>query len=401
MSNSTSLFNQISSSQASKEVTANGLFDAMTPSGIFGRHDTTTSGLTWGFYGGYFAGNAIANGTITLTNNATNYVEADSSGVVHTNTTAFTSGRVKLYSIVTASGAVTGYTDYRETGIAASVTAGGTVTSVALSAPAEFTVSGSPVTTSGTLTFSKANQSVNLVYAGPATGAAAAPTFRALVPADYPVFGASGASHAQGAVPDPGSTAGTTRFLREDGTWANVSGASGGTVTSVAMTVPGFLSVSGSPITSSGTLAVTLATESANTVFAGPSSGAAATPTFRSLAYADLPSGVGPGKPRVSTVTYGATVTLDCSIADIFYIALTGNIAITFSNGTDGQKVEVRTKQDATGGRTVTFSNGTYGATITSTASAASTAANKRDKWGFEYDGTAATYDLVSFAGGY
>lgn len=62
----------------------------------------------------------------------------------------------------------------------------GTVTSVALSAPAEFTVSGSPVTTSGTLTLTKANQSANLVYAGPTTGAAAQPTFRALVASDIP-----------------------------------------------------------------------------------------------------------------------------------------------------------------------------------------------------------------------
>ena len=39
---------------------------------------------------------------------------------------------------------------------------------------------------------------------------------------------------------------------------------SGGTVTSVAMTVPSFLSVSGSPITGSGTLAVTLASTPSN-----------------------------------------------------------------------------------------------------------------------------------------
>jgi hypothetical protein len=32
-------------------------------------------------------------------------------------------------------------------------------------------------------------------------------------------FGASGASHSSGVVPDPGSTAGTSRFLREDSTW--------------------------------------------------------------------------------------------------------------------------------------------------------------------------------------
>jgi len=41
-------------------------------------------------------------------------------------------------------------------------------------------------------------------------------------------------------------------------TWQTPSGGGSGTVTSVAMTVPSFLSVTGSPITSSGTLAVTL-----------------------------------------------------------------------------------------------------------------------------------------------
>jgi hypothetical protein len=63
---------------------------------------------------------------------------------------------------------------------------GGTVTSVGLSMPSQFTVSGSPVTGSGTLTASWANQSANTVLAGPASGAAAAPTFRALVAADLP-----------------------------------------------------------------------------------------------------------------------------------------------------------------------------------------------------------------------
>jgi hypothetical protein len=40
------------------------------------------------------------------------------------------------------------------------------------------------------------------------------------------VFVASGASHAQGIVPDPGASAGTTRFLREDATWAVPAGGS-------------------------------------------------------------------------------------------------------------------------------------------------------------------------------
>lgn len=63
-----------------------------------------------------------------------------------------------------------------------------------------------------------------------------------------------------------------------------------GTVISIGMTVPNIMSVSGSPITSTGTLAVTLATQTMNTIFAGPSSGANATPTFRALVSADIPS---------------------------------------------------------------------------------------------------------------
>lgn len=74
------------------------------------------------------------------------------------------------------------------------LSAGGTpvgVTSVGLAAPAEFTVSGSPVTAAGTLTLSKASQAANLVWAGPTSGGASAPTFRALVAADIPSLSGS------------------------------------------------------------------------------------------------------------------------------------------------------------------------------------------------------------------
>jgi hypothetical protein len=83
-------------------------------------------------------------------------------------------------------------------------------------------------------------------------------------------------------------TADNTTFLRGDQTWTTPSG--GGSVTSVAMTVPAELSVSGSPITTSGTLAVTKANQNANIVFAGPASGSAAAPTFRALVGADAPN---------------------------------------------------------------------------------------------------------------
>lgn len=129
----------------------------------------------------------------------------------------------------------------------------GTVTSVGLAVPSGFSVSGTPVVASGTLTLGLANQTANTIWAGPATGAAAAPTFRALVPAD-------------------------------------LGGMGSGTVTSVGLTAPSILSVTGTPVTTSGTLALALATQAANMVFVGPTSGGVATPTFRALVAADLPA---------------------------------------------------------------------------------------------------------------
>ena len=91
-------------------------------------------------------------------------------------------------------------------------------------------------------------------------------------------------------LPDPTRDSIWRRWLET--LWKLVKeGALGGTVTSVALTMPSnVFDVAGSPITTSGTLAVTLDTQSANTVFSGPTTGAAATPTFRALVAADIPS---------------------------------------------------------------------------------------------------------------
>lgn len=66
----------------------------------------------------------------------------------------------------------------------------GTVTSVGLSLPGIFTVSGSPVTGAGTLTATLASQTASRVWASPA-GSDGAPTFRELVQGDIPALSAS------------------------------------------------------------------------------------------------------------------------------------------------------------------------------------------------------------------
>lgn len=115
MANSNSNIDQISSTQAGKEITANALFDAASPSMLYGRKASGCSGLVFAYYGGIYNGNTIANGSFTLTANTTNYIEADSStGAVSVNTTGFTAGRIKLYSVITGASTVSSYTDQRD-----------------------------------------------------------------------------------------------------------------------------------------------------------------------------------------------------------------------------------------------------------------------------------------------
>ena len=69
------------------------------------------------------------------------------------------------------------------------------------------------------------------------------------------------------------------------------SGGGSGTVTSVGFSSSsGLFNVTGSPVTAAGTITLGWAAQSANCVVAGPTSGANAAPTCRSLIAADLPS---------------------------------------------------------------------------------------------------------------
>lgn len=69
-------------------------------------------------------------------------------------------------------------------------------------------------------------------------------------------------------------------------------GGGSGTVTSIGLIMPSSVfNVTGSPVTTSGNITGTFIDQNANTVFAGPVSGAAATPSFRLLGPSDITGG--------------------------------------------------------------------------------------------------------------
>ncbi|QNI36818.1 GDSL-type esterase/lipase family protein [Edaphobacter albus] len=120
------------------------------------------------------------------------------------------------------------------------------------------TISFAPNTSS--LNFSLRGTGYSFTPQGFAAGTITATTVNAttlngsIAASQIPVFNASGASHAQGAVPDPGATAGTTRFLREDGTWAVPPGnGTGGTLLAGATADYNFLQGAGTTVADSTT----------------------------------------------------------------------------------------------------------------------------------------------------
>jgi hypothetical protein len=203
---------------------------------------------------------------------------------------------------------------------------GGSVTSVTFVMPAEFTVSGSPITSSGTITITKAVQSANKIAAGPASGPDAAWTFRNMVTADLP--------------------------------------AGVGTVTSVTLAVSaGALftaSISGTnPITTSGTatLNITFANQAANTIIAGPASGSTGPVSARQMVAADV-SGI-------KAVTFSATPVFDASLfpLPVFTMTLTANVtSSSVTNPIAGQRIAFILTQNGTGGWTFAWPSNFKGA---------------------------------------
>ena len=185
-------------------------------------------------------------------------------------------------------------------------------------------VSDSPLTGSGTagshLTFSA--QTATYVFAGPATGGAVAPAFRALVATDIPALGyqaayanlttigaladGTGWLHDNGAgafaysTPSYSDVGAAPAFVSgtQNWVWATPNGIAG--VPSlralVAADIPALSYLAGvtsdSPLTGAGTSGshLTFSAQIAATVFAGPATGVAVAPAFRALVATDIPA---------------------------------------------------------------------------------------------------------------
>jgi hypothetical protein len=85
-------------------------------SGAFSVDAATTTGLTFGYTAGYIVSilgrtNVVA-GTVTLTDNATNWIYTAGASVA-VNSGANPTGNTVLYKVTTASGVITAIVDYR------------------------------------------------------------------------------------------------------------------------------------------------------------------------------------------------------------------------------------------------------------------------------------------------
>ncbi len=78
---------------------------------------STTTGLTFGYFGGSIRNDNVitdtATGTTVLADDDTSFIEVDDAGVVTDNIVGFTAGQIPLFTVVTASGVITSVTDER------------------------------------------------------------------------------------------------------------------------------------------------------------------------------------------------------------------------------------------------------------------------------------------------
>lgn len=221
----------------------------------------------------------------------------------------------------------------------------GSVTSVDLAVPAEFSLSGNPITTSGTITISKASQLQNLFYASP-NGSSGVPTFRSIVAADVPTLNQN-----------------TT------GTAASFTGNLTGDVTSTGMST----SISAATVTGKALTGYSIGT-TVGTVSATDTILQAVQKIAGNQRIAEYDDG-----------NSGTSDTIDFSNGPAHKSTLTGNCTFTFSNPIAGQAYILKTVGDGTV-RTITWPASVKW--VGGTAPTMTGTSGKFDLINFYYDGT-------------
>lgn len=255
----------------------------------------------------------------------------------------------------------------------------GTVTSVGLTMPGAgliFDVTGSPVTSSGTLAVDWLNQSPNSFLAGPGGGGPDVPSFRSLIANDLPTMvGDSGGGGTKGAVPAPGAgDAAANFFLNADGTFKIAH-----------------------PLTTKGdlfgfsTVSARMPVGSDKMVLHGLAS------ETNGLKY-DYISRV----KKVTTLTYAGTTNTDAATGDVFLLTLTGSPTLANpTNAVDGQRIEWRILQNGAGGFTPILDTKFRIPSSTTPPLAWVTTANKMNLLVVEYNLVDDKFDVVAFIPGY
>lgn len=166
------------------------------------------------------------------------------------------------------------------------------------------------------------------------------------------------------------------------------AGATGGAVSSVGLSLPAMFTVSGSPVTSSGTLSASLASQAANLAFVSPN-GTSGVPTFRALVSADMP-------PAIQSVTSAATVTPTFANDQVNITAQAVGLTLANPTGTavDGFGMVIRIKDNGTA-RTIAYGTNyrALGVTLPTT-----TVISKTLYLGMIYNAADTKWDVVSVA---